>query len=156
MDQGTALLASVLSNVVLIISLPFWGMFSDRFGRRASMMIGTGAPILLFPLLVNTVGQSFWSLFLPATLVLVLMGATLAVTPAVFAEMFPTRIRTVGVAVPYAVAVAIFGGTAPYLQSWSNAAFGPPAFTFYVVGLLIISTVVAWKLPETRGKDLTE
>jgi MHS family alpha-ketoglutarate permease-like MFS transporter len=107
MDQGTALLASVLSNVVLIISLPFWGMFSDRFGRRASMMIGTGAPILLFPLLVNTVGQSFWSLFLPATLILVLMGATLAVTPAVFAEMFPTRIRTVGVAVPYAVAVAI-------------------------------------------------
>ena len=69
-DQGTALLASVLSNVVLIISLPFWGRFSDRFGRRASMMIGTGAPIVLFPLLVNTVGQSFWSLFLPATLIL--------------------------------------------------------------------------------------
>lgn len=156
MDQGTALLASVLSNVVLIISLPFWGRFSDRFGRRASMMIGTGAPIVLFPLLVNTVGQSFWSLFLPATLILVLMGATLAVTPAVFAELFPTRIRTVGVAVPYAVAVAIFGGTAPYLQSWSNAAFGPSAFTIYVVALLVISTVVAWKLPETKGKDLTE
>ena len=69
--------------------------------------------------------------------------------------MFPTRIRTVGVAVPYAVAVAIFGGTAPYLQCWSNAAFGPSAFTVYVVALLVISTVVAWKLPETKGKDLT-
>jgi len=52
--------------------------------------------------------------------------------------------------------VAIFGGTAPYLQSWSSAAFGPSAFTIYVVALLIISTVVAWKLPETRGKDLTQ
>lgn len=61
-----------------------------------------------------------------------------------------------GAAVPYAVAVAIFGGTAPYLQSWSNAAFGPSAFTIYVVVLLIISTVVAWKLPETKGKDLTQ
>lgn len=155
MDQGTALLASVLSNVVLIISLPFWGRFSDRFGRRPNLLIGTGLPIVLFPLLVNTVGQGFWSLFLPATLILVLMGATLSISPAVFAEMFPTRIRTVGVAVPYAVAVAIFGGTAPYLQSWSNAAFGPSVFTIYVVILLAISTLVAWRLPETKGTDLT-
>ncbi|WP_427132133.1 MFS transporter [Pseudarthrobacter sp. S9] len=156
MDQGTALLASVLSNVVLIISLPLWGKFSDRFGRRAGLLIGTGAPILLFPLLVNTVGQNFWSLFLPATAILVLMGATLSITPAVFAELFPTRIRTVGVAVPYAVSVAIFGGTAPYLQSWANAALGPVAFTAYVVVLLAISTAVAWKLPETKGKNLSE
>ena len=155
MDQGTALLASVLSNVVLIISLPFWGRFSDRFGRRANLLIGTGTPIVLFPLLANTVGQSFWSLFLPATLILVLMGATLSITPAVFAEMFPTRIRTVGVAVPYAFAVAIFGGTAPYLQSWANAAFGPDVFTIYVVVLLAISTLVAWQLPETKDKNLT-
>ena len=156
MDQGTALLASVLSNVVLIISLPFWGKFSDRFGRRANLLIGTGAPIVLFPLLVNTVGQSFWSLFLPATVILVLMGATLSISPAVFAEMFPTRIRTVGVAIPYAVAVAVFGGTAPYLQSWTNVAFGPSVFTIYVVLLLVISTLVAWKLPETKGNDLTK
>lgn len=154
MDQGTALLASVLSNLVLIISLPFWGRFSDRFGRRAGLLIGTGAPIVLYPLLINTVGSTFWSLFLPATVILVLMGATLSITPAVFAEMFPTRIRTVGVAVPYAVAVAVFGGTAPYLQSWTNASFGPSVFTIYVVVLLAISTLVAWKLPETKGRDL--
>jgi MHS family alpha-ketoglutarate permease-like MFS transporter len=156
MDQGTALMASVLSNVVLIISLPFWGKFSDRFGRRLSLMIGTGMPIILFPLLVNTVGQSFWSLFLPATVILVFMGATLSISPAVFAELFPTRIRTVGVAVPYAVAVAVFGGTAPYFQNWANASFGPVAFTIYVVVLLAISTLVAWKLPETRAKNLNE
>ncbi|MBT2548858.1 MFS transporter [Arthrobacter sp. ISL-65] len=156
MDQGTALMASVLSNVVLILSLPLWGKFSDRFGRRPGLLIGTGAPIVLFPLLVNTVGQSFWSLFLPATVILVLMGATLSITPAVFAELFPTRIRTVGVAVPYAVSVAIFGGTAPYLQSWANAALGPVVFTVYVVVLLAVSTAVAWKLPETKGKDLSQ
>nr|WP_302846615.1 MFS transporter [Arthrobacter sp. ok909] len=137
------------------MSLPFWGKFSDRFGRRPSLLIGTGVPIILFPLLINTVGQSFWSLFLPATIILVFMGATLSISPAVFAELFPTRIRTVGVAVPYAVAVAVFGGTAPYLQNWANASFGPGAFTIYVVVLLAISTLVAWSLPETRAKNLT-
>lgn len=47
-------------------------------------------------------------------------------------------------------------GTVLAELSWSNAAFGPSAFTIYVVVLLIISTVVAWKLPETKGKDLTQ
>ena len=155
MSQGTALLASVLSNLVLIASLPFWGRFSDRFGRRAGLMVGTGVPILLFAPLGSMVGQGFWSLFIPATVILVVMGATLAITPAVFAEMFPTRIRTVGVAVPYAIAVSIFGGTAPYLQSWTNATFGPAVFGAYVMILLAISTAVAFTLPETRGKDLS-
>ncbi|GAA3665727.1 MFS transporter [Arthrobacter ginkgonis] len=155
MPQGTALLASVLSNVVLILSLPFWGRFSDRFGRRPALVIGTGVPILLFAPLSAMVGDSFWSLFLPATAILLVMGANLAIAPAVFAEMFPTRIRTVGVAVPYAIAVSIFGGTAPYLQSWSTVTFGPAAFTVYVVVLLAVSTLVAWKLPETKAKDLT-
>lgn len=72
-----------------------------------------------------------------------------------FAELCPTRIRTVGVAVPYAVAVAVFGGTAPYLQNWANASFGPGAFTIYVVVLLAISTLVAWSLPDTRAKNVT-
>ena len=155
MSQGTALLASVLSNVVLIVSLPFWGRFSDRFGRRPAMIIGTGVPILLFAPLQYLLGSSFWSLFLPATIILVIMGAVLANTPAVFAEMFPTRVRTIGVAVPYSVSVALFGGTAPYLQAWFNEEFGPVPFNFYVTGLLVISTIVAFRLTETRGKDLT-
>ena len=156
MDQGTALLASVLSNLILIISLPFWGKFSDRFGRRAGLMIGTGVPILIFAPLSGMIGSSFWSLFVPATLILVVMGATLAIAPAVFAEMFPTRIRTVGVAVPYAVAVAVFGGTAPYLQNWANATFEGPVFTVYVLALLAVSTLVAYNLPETKAKDLSQ
>ena len=155
MPQGTALLASVLSNIVLVISLPFWGKFSDRFGRRASLVIGTGVPIVLFIPMINMISSDFWSLFIPATVILVAMGSVLAITPAVFAEMFPTRIRTVGVAVPYAVAVAVFGGTAPYLQTLIGNTAGPMWFNIYVIVLLVISTVVGLTLPETKGKDLT-
>lgn len=156
MDQGTALLASVLSNIILIISLPLWGKFSDKFGRRPSLVIGTGVPILLFIPMLGMVSSSFWSLFIPATVILLFMGSVLSVTPAVFAEMFPTRIRTVGVAVPYAISVAIFGGTAPYLQTYIGTTVGPMWFNAYVIGLLIISTVVALTLPETKAKDLTK
>src|SRR5699024_3470869 len=156
MQQGTALLASVSANVLLIISLPFWGMFSDRFGRRPAMIIGIGVPILLYIPLEMMLGSSFWSLFIPASLILVFMGAVLANTPAVFAEMFPTRVRTIGVAVPYSISVALFGGTAPYLQSWMNTEFGAVPFTTYVIVLMVISIIASFKLIETRGKMLTD
>ncbi|GAA4364551.1 MFS transporter [Paeniglutamicibacter cryotolerans] len=156
MDQGAALLANLLSNVVLIIALPFWGRFSDKFGRRAGLVIGTGVPMLLFAPMQAMVSSSFLSLFIPAAVILFFMGATLSILPAVFAEMFPTRIRTIGVAIPYAVAVALFGGTAPYLQTFLGARFGPATFNIYVITLLLISTVVALTLPESKGKDLTK
>lgn len=156
MDQGTALLASVLSNLVLIVSLPFWGKFSDKFGRRPSLVIGTGVPILLFVPMQGMISSDFMSLFIPATVILLFMGSVLAITPAVFAEMFPTRIRTVGVAVPYALAVAVFGGTAPYLQTFLGTNFGPVWFNVYVIVLLVVSTVVGFTLPETKAKDLTK
>lgn len=155
MPQGTALLASVLSNLVLVVSLPFWGKFSDRFGRRPSLLIGTAVPMVLFVPMLGMVSSSFFSLFIPATVILVFQGAVLSITPAVYAEMFPTRIRTVGVAVPYAIAVAVFGGTAPYLQTFIGATVGPMWFNIYVIALLAVSTVVAFKLAETKGKDLT-
>lgn len=156
MPQGTAMLASVLANIVLIISLPFWGRFSDRFGRRPAMIIGTGVPLVLFVPLQYMLGSGFWSLFVPSTVILVMMGAGLANTPAIFAELFPTRVRTIGVAVPYSVAAAVFGGTAPYLQSWLNTSYGPVPFNVYATVLLIVSTVFAIRLPETRGTDLND
>ncbi|MGX0672106.1 fucose permease [Kocuria marina] len=59
-----------------------------------------------------------------------------------------------GVAFPYAVAVAIFGGTAPYLQNWISTQYSAGLFSLYVCLLLVISTVVASFLPETKAKDL--
>lgn len=155
MSQGTALLASVLSNVVLIISLPFWGKFSDRYGRRPAMLIGTAVPMVLFVPMLGMVSSGFLSLFIPATVILFFQGAVLSITPAVFAEMFPTRIRTVGVAVPYAISVALFGGTAPYLQTLIGQSLGPMWFNIYVIALLAVSALLSFKLKETNGKDLT-
>lgn len=156
MPQATALVASLLANVVLIVSLPLWGRLSDLWGRRPNLLIGNIVPLLLFFPLNAAVGQSFLSLFLPATAILVFMGATLSITPAVFSELFPTSVRTVGVAFPYAVAVAIFGGTAPYLQNWISTQYSVSLFSAYVCALLVVSAVVSYFLPETKGRDLRE
>ena len=156
MPQPTALLASLLSNVVLIVVLPLWGRLSDHWGRRPNLIIGNVVPLLLFFPASAMVGSGFWSLFVPATVMLLLMGAVLSITPAVFSELFPTSVRTVGVAFPYAVAVAVFGGTAPLLQNWISTQYSVAWFSAYVCLLLVVSTLVSVFLPETRNRDLRE
>jgi MHS family alpha-ketoglutarate permease-like MFS transporter len=91
------------------------------------------------------------------TIALIFLGGFTAIGPAVFAEIFPTRIRAVGVAVPYSIAVALFGGTAPYLQTYLASLGMASTFVWYSVGLGLISgLVVLLTLPETRGIDLRD
>ena len=108
-----------------------WGKLSDIWGRRSSLIIGNLVPLLLFFPLNAMVGQMFLSLFLPTT-----------------------SVRTVGVAFPYAVAVAIFGGPAPYLQNWISTQYSAGMFSLHMGLLLVVSTVVAFIPPETKAKDL--
>jgi MHS family alpha-ketoglutarate permease-like MFS transporter len=87
---------------------------------------------------------------------LIFIAASAAIVPAVYAELFPTSIRTVGVGVPYSICVAVFGGTAPYLQQWLGTTVQMPGlFNLYAVLLLAVSAVVVFTIPETKGKDLT-
>lgn len=52
------------------------------------------------------------------------------------------------------MAVAIFGGTAPYLQNWISTQYSAGMFSLHMGLLLVVSTVVASILPETKANDL--
>ncbi|UXM92499.1 MFS transporter [Paenarthrobacter sp. JL.01a] len=155
-DPGQALWAGVGANVVFLAALPLWGKASDRFGRKPILWISfIGAAIMFFPM-TWLLRDSAWQLFISMSVMLFFIAANAAIVPAFFAEMFPTGIRTVGVAVPYSIQVAIFGGTAPYLQTWLNSTVGPVAFTVYAVTLLLIAAAVIITVPETKAKDLSQ
>lgn len=154
-DRGQALWAGVVGNLVFMAALPFWGWLSDRIGRKPVMLFTTiGSAVLFFPM--NAIlKDSAWQLGLTLCIMLFVMAAFSAIGPAVYAELFPTRIRAIGVGVPYSICIALFGGTAPYLQAWMATSFGPStAFPLYAIVLLAISTLVVLTLPETKGKDL--
>ncbi len=156
-DRGEALWAGVIGNVVFIAALPFWGKLSDRIGRKKVLWAGAiGAAVMHFPM-TWLLKDSAWQLAVGMSVMLIFIAASAAIVPAVYAELFPTSIRTVGVGVPYSICVAVFGGTAPYLQQWLGTTLQLPIlFNVYAVALLLVSAAFIFTIPETRGKDLAD
>lgn len=155
-DPTAILLAGVCSNILFVVFLPFWGMLSDRIGRRPVMLFGyIGLLVTLFPL-ASLIDGNPLHLFFAMTGASVFLTAILSISPAVMSEIFPTRVRTVGVAVPLAVATALFGGTSLYLQTWLTTTYGEHAFLIYLSVLLVISAFTVFRLPETKGRVLTD
>src|SRR5688500_14611753 len=154
-DRGEALWAGVIGNVVFIAALPFWGKLSDKIGRKKVLWSGAiGSAVMHFPM-TWLLKDSAWQLAVGMSVMLIVIAASAGLVPAVYAELFPTSIRTVGVGVPYSICVALFGGTAPYLQQWLGTTLRmPDLFNVYAVVLLAVSAAFVFTLPETKGKDL--
>ncbi len=155
MDRGAALWASLVAMVVFIAVLPLWGKLSDRFGRKPVMVASAvGSALFHFPM-TWLLKDSPWQLAVSMSVMLIFIAGSAAIVPAVYAELFPTKIRTVGVGVPYSICVAAFGGTAPYLQTWLGSIDLGNMFNVYAVALSVISALCVFTVPETKGKDLT-
>jgi MHS family alpha-ketoglutarate permease-like MFS transporter len=70
------------------------------------------------------------------------------------AELFPADIRALGVALPYALANTIFGGTAEYIALWLKNAGHEPWFYFYISILNAIYLVCVLRMRETKDHSL--
>lgn len=152
---SSALLASVAAQLVLVLILAPLGALSDRIGRRPLLIcFGLGFTVLSVPLfaLLSAPG---WSLFWVMTVGLVLFAGYGAVAPVAMAELFPTAVRTAGIGLPYALTVAVFGGTAPYLVTSLSQGGRATVFPWYLAGTCLVSLAVYLTARETHTVDIT-
>lgn len=146
--------ASIAAQLVLVVALPVMGVVSDRIGRRPLLVVFAAGYVLLSVPLFALLGSSAWSLFAVMSVGLVLFSCYGAVAPTAMAELFPTEVRTAGIGLPYALTVALFGGTAPYVVQWLSGAGRGDWFPWYLALLCLISLLVYLRTGETRDVDL--
>lgn len=155
-DDKLAMWAGVVANLVFIAALPLAALLADRFGRRLNNIVwGLGVALLAFPL-SGLLDSSAGTLALAISLALVIQAFAASTQVAWFAELFSTKSRAAGTGIAVSLAAAIFGGTAPYLNSWLTSRGTPDIFTWYVIALALAVAVAAFFTRETKGVDLTE
>lgn len=145
-----ALSANTVALVIYVILIPFVGILSDRVGRRPVLLVAAfGFVVLTYPFFLLLQTQAAWAVYLVQILALVLFAMT---TPGVvvMAELMPTRLRYSGMGVPYAIAVAAFGGTAPLVATFLiSALHSNLAVAYYAIAAALVTGLVVLRLPET-------
>ncbi|MDH6677098.1 MHS family alpha-ketoglutarate permease-like MFS transporter [Rhodococcus sp. LBL1] len=155
-DDRLAMWAGVAANLVFIAALPLAAMLADRVGRRINNMVwGVGVALLAFPL-SGMLDSSALTLATAMSLALILQSFAASTQVAWFAELFATKSRAAGTGIAVSLAAAIFGGTAPYLNSWLTSRGTPDLFTWYVIVLALAVAVAAFLTRETKGAVLTD
>jgi MHS family alpha-ketoglutarate permease-like MFS transporter len=135
---------------VYMIMQPAFGALSDRIGRRQSMLLfGFFATIGTVPLLhaLKDVTSPVMA-FVLVVIALAIVSFYTSISGLIKAEMFPPEVRALGVGLSYAVANAIFGGSAEYVALWLKQAGSESMFYWYVTVLCAIAGLVSFRMRD--------
>ena len=146
----TSTTVSTLSLFVYMCLQPVFGALSDRIGRRNSMLLfGSLGAVMTVPVL-SLLGHVSGPVeaFLFITLALAVVSFYTSISGIVKAEMFPVGVRALGVGLAYAVANAIFGGSAEYVALYLKGIGHEPAFYWYVSAMMVLAFLVSLRLPR--------
>lgn len=117
-DRSTMLTVLVLANIVALGAIPLWAILADRIGRKPIFIFGAiGCAILIWPY-IWAISQNNLPLVFVLGILLsgVVYSASNGIWPALYAEMFDTRVRLSGMAVGTQIGFAL-GGFAPTISA---------------------------------------
>ncbi|MGA9872406.1 MAG: MFS transporter [Rhodococcus sp. (in: high G+C Gram-positive bacteria)] len=156
MDPDIAYWMLVVAQIIALVSLPFWGMLSDSIGRRPMLYAFAGLLFVLQLPLTMMISDAGWTLLVSTTIALLIVAIPASVLSATLSESFPTRLRTQSIGFAYSVSVAIFGGTAPYLNQLLIGFDLGWAFSVYIMVLCVLTGVACIFMKETKGIRLED
>jgi MHS family alpha-ketoglutarate permease-like MFS transporter len=156
MDAKTASALMTGALFVFMLIQPVIGALSDKIGRRSSMMIfGAGAAICTVPILTALQNvESEWAAISLVMLALLITSFYTSISGILKAEMFPPEVRALGVGLSYAIANAIFGGSAEFVALTLKHQGIETSFFWYVSAMGALAFLVSLML-HRRGKGIS-
>ncbi|WAL64127.1 MFS transporter [Amycolatopsis cynarae] len=156
--KSVGLNAVLIGSAVHFVTIPLWGILSDRIGRKPVYLFGAlGMAVwaFVFFTLLNTKSPAV--IVLAATAGLLLHGAMYGPQAAFFAEQFPTRVRYTGLSVGGQLSSIAAGALAPIVAVALFKAYGSTVpVSLYVLGMCVLTVIAVAVARETVGRDLTE
>lgn len=155
-SKATATEISAGALFLFMLLQPAVGALSDRIGRKPVMIAFGVLGVLCTVPIMTALGATDdpWVAFGLSLAALVIVSGYTAINAVVKAELFPAHVRALGVALPYAIANALFGGTAEYVALWFKAEGMESAYFWYVTGLIGLSLVTYALMRDTRKQSL--
>lgn len=157
-SKSEATWVSAVALLVYMCLQPVFGALSDRAGRRALLIVFAGGGMVLSVPALHAIGQASYPYegFFLMLAALTLLSCYSAISGLVKAEMFPARVRALGVGLPYAFGVALFGGSAEYVALAFKSAGMEQGFFWYVAAMCGVALVAAISLPDTKRHSRIE
>ncbi len=142
LPQAGSFFATLLTGAIQIVLAPLFGAVSDRRGRTP-IMLAAGSIVLVvsYPMFAWLAAVPTLQTLLVVQAIMGVLGAAyMGPLAAMMSDIFPTRMRTTGLAVSYSFCVAIFGGFAPFINAWLISVTGSNvAPSFYLMFAAVVS-----------------
>ena len=152
-DQTTLVIFGSL--VFATILQPTYGAISDKIGRKPLLIffgvVGTLATVPILMTLKET--KSPFVAFLLICAAWIFVAGYTSINAIVKAELFPTNVRALGVGLPYAITVSLFGGTAPAIALYFKTMGHESWFYYYLSGMIFLSLLIYSTMRDTKHES---
>ncbi len=158
MSEADSTMISAATLFLFMCLQPLIGALSDKIGRRPILIaFGILGTLFTVPILttLHTI-ETWWGAFFLIMAALIIVSGYTSINAVVKAELFPTEIRALGVGLPYALTVSIFGGTAEVIALWFKSIGMESGYYWYVTACIACSLLVYVFMKDTRKHSRIE